>query len=163
MNAFLAALLAASPAAPVPKTGAGAPIAPDGVARFEGFVSVWRRSGGDLPRPVVANLAVDAPLRLPAAPGQATTETRRLSADVGASKPLDVTLRFFAVCPHGSASGSPCPGLYYQVQSELSGAAQGFCSVSLNGGDALPFPILQCAGKEPSGPWLGVVLHRVRL
>lgn len=159
MKALLAALLAAAPAQTPPLQGVA--VAPDGVARFTGFASAWRRPGGGLPSPVQANVPVDRSLALPGAPGQATTATERLSFAGG----LAATVRLYAVCPHGPAGGSPCPGLYYQAQLELSGAAEGFCSASLNGDDALPFPVLQCAGREKADPrsWLGVTLHRTAL
>ena len=158
MKALLAALLAAAPVATPPVEGVV--VAAD-AARFSGFASAWRRSDGGLPRPVQANVVVDRTLALPGGPGQATTATERLSLAEG----LKAAVRLYAVCPHGPPAGSPCPGLYYQVQLELSGAAEGFCSASLNGGDALPFPVLQCAGREKGvpGSWLGVTLHRLPL
>ena len=157
MQALLAALLASAPVqAPALK---GVAVAPDGAARFTGFASAWRRPEGGLPRAVHTNVPVDRTLALPGAPGQATTATERLSFAGG----LEAAVRLYAVCPHGPPAGSPCPGLYYQVQLELSGAAEGFCSASLSGDDALPFPVLQCAGREKSAPgsWLGVTLHRL--
>lgn len=159
MKALLAALVAAAPlTAPAPE---GVPLAPDGVAAFSGYASAWRREGGGLPRPVETNRAVSRALALPAGPGRAASAVERVSFAGG----LDAAVRLFAVCPHGPPGGSPCPGLYYQVQLELSGAAEGFCSASLNGGDALPFPVLQCAGPEKGAPgsWLGVTLHRAPL
>ncbi|TPW20318.1 MAG: hypothetical protein FD126_1807 [Elusimicrobia bacterium] len=159
MKALLAALLASAPVQTPPLEGVA--LAPEGVARFTGYASAWRRSGGGLPRPVQANVPVDRSLALPASPGQAATLTERVSFAAG----LEAAVRLYAVCPHGPPAGSPCPGLYYQVQLELSGAAEGFCSASLNGGDALPFPVLQCAGREKGvpGSWLGVTLHRLPL
>lgn len=159
MKALLAALVAAAPlSAPVP---AGTALAPAGVAAFSGYASAWRRDGGGLPRPLEANRPVRRDLALPAGPGRAASAVERLVFSGG----LDATVRLFAVCPHGPDAGSPCPGLYYQVQLELSGAAEGFCSASLNGQDALPFPVLQCAGREKGAPgsWLGVTLHRTPL
>lgn len=161
MKALLAALLAAAPGpAPAPPV-AGVALAADGAARFIGYASAWRRQDGGLPRPVQANVPVDRTLTLPGGPGQATAAAERLAFAGG----LTGTLRLYAVCPHGPPAGSPCPGLYYQVQLELAGAAEGFCSASLNGADALPFPVLQCAGRESgaSGSWLGVTLHRAPL
>lgn len=159
MKALLAALLASAPVAapPVP----GVVLAPDGVARFTGYASAWRRPAAGLPVPVQANVAVDRALALPDGPGRVATATERLSFTGG----LEAAVRLFAVCPHGPPGGSPCPGLYYQVQLELSGAAEGFCSASINGDDALPFPVLQCAGREKAAPgsWLGVTLHRTPL
>lgn len=136
-------------------------VAPDATARFMGFASAWRRPDGGIPRAVEQNVVVDRSLALPGGPGQAVTVTERLSFAGG----LEAAVRLYAVCPHGPPAGSPCPGLYYQVQLELSGAAEGFCSASLNGADALPFPVLQCAGREKGvpGSWLGVTLHRTRL
>lgn len=159
MKALLVALLASAPAATPPLKGVV--VAPDGVARFSGYASAWRRADGGLPRPLQANAPVDRALALPGGPGQATTATERLELAGG----LAATVRLYAVCPHGPPSGSPCAGLYYQVQLELSGAAEGFCSASLNGDDALPFPVLQCAGRERGvpGSWLGVTLHRTPL
>lgn len=156
MKALLAALLASAPAATPPIEGVV--VAEDGVARFSGFASSWRRADGGLPRALQSNAVVDRRLALPGGPGQATTATERLELAGG----LAAAVRLYAVCPHGTAVGSPCPGLYYQVQLELSGAADGFCSASLNGDDALPFPVLQCAGRERGvpGSWLGVTLHR---
>lgn len=157
MKALLAALLATAPA---PKLE-GVPLANAGEARFTGFASVWRRPDGGLPRPVQSNVAVDQTLKLPGGPGQATAAAQTLRLAGG----LTADVRLYAVCPHGPPAGSPCPGLYYQVQLELSGAAEGFCSASLNGADALPFPVLQCAGREKGAPgsWLGVTLHRAPL
>ena len=162
METLLAAFLAAS--APVPKPGPGIRLAA-GEARFAGYASVWRREGGGLPRGLSTNRPLDAALALPAAPGQAISASRDFDTPVGRGAPLKTTLRLFAVCPHGPEGGSPCPGLFYQVQLELSGAAEGFCSASLNGADALPFPVLQCAGREKADPkaWLGVTLHRTAL
>lgn len=156
MKALLAALLASAPVSAPPLEGVV--VAPDGVARFSGYVSSWRRKDGGLPAAVQGNVPFDRSLALPGAPGQATTATERLSFAGG----LEAAVRLYAVCPHGPPAGSPCPGLYYQVQLELSGAASGFCSASLNGGDALPLPVLQCAGRERGvpGSWLGVTLHR---
>lgn len=161
MKALLAGLLAAAPApAPAPPV-TGVTLGADGTARFLGYASAWRRADGGLPRPVQANVPVDRTLALPGGPGQATSVTERVAFAGG----LTGTLRLFAVCPHGPPAGLPCPGLYYQVQVELAGAAQGFCSASLNGADALPFPVLQCAGREAAvpGSWLGVTLHRAPL
>lgn len=159
MKALLAALLATAPVETPPVEGVL--VAPNATARFTGFASAWRRPDGGIPRAVESNVAVDRSLALPAGPGQASTLTQRLSFAGG----LEAAVRLYAVCPHGPPAGSPCPGLYYQVQLELSGAAEGFCSASLNGADALPFPVLQCAGREKGvpGSWLGVTLHRTRL
>lgn len=157
MSALLAALLAVAPHQK-PPLGPGVRIAASDEARFMGFASAWARAEGGLPVPIQTNAPVDATLKLPPAPGQAASATRKISFPSG----LETAVRFFAVCPHGPAAGSPCPGLYYQVQLELSGAADGFCSASLNGDDALPFPVLQCAGRAKADPksWLGVTLHR---
>ena len=160
MKALLAAILGAAPLQ-TPPLDPGMRIAASDEARFSGFATAWTRAEGGLPRPVQTNAPVDAALKLPGAPGQAASATRTLSFRSG----LEASVRFFAVCPHGPAAGTPCPGLYYQVQLELSGAADGFCSASLNGDDALPFPVLQCAGRTKADPavWLGVTLHRIRL
>lgn len=159
MKALLAALLATAPAGAPPPEGVF--VAASDEARFTGFASAWRRSDGGLPRPVRANVAVDRTLALPGGPGRASTAVEHVSFEGG----LEAAVRLYAVCPHGPPGGSPCPGLYYQVQLELAGAAEGFCSASLNGDDALPFPVLQCAGREKAAPgsWLGVTLHRTPL
>ncbi len=104
MKALLAALLASAPVSAPPLEGIA--VASDGVARFSGYASSWRRRDGGLPAAVQSNVPFDRSLALPGAPGQATTATERLSFAGG----LEAAVRLYAVCPHGPPGGLALSG-----------------------------------------------------
>jgi len=141
-----------------------------------------------LPSPIVKNDPVELALPLPEKPGEFRTVrlTREYPVSGGT---LKVQADFYALCPptrqcvsspEGTAE-TDCPGRYFSVQVELSGAAAALCTVSLNAEDLSPFPVLACGapgravpggqafsdpgrgGAPNKGKRLGVTLHRAPL
>ncbi|MFA6318714.1 MAG: hypothetical protein WC943_15000 [Elusimicrobiota bacterium] len=171
--------IAHPPAVSVPYPGTPAA----GALELKGFVSFWTqdcRNGCGLPKPATASLAVELRLPLPSTSGEASSASFGRKADLGPSSALMAKVTAFAICPRrtgqegsttrrdqtGSAtSGESCPGRYFQVQVELSGAAEAFCAMSMDEHDLAPFPVLMCAGMSTSEPTtrLGVTLHRTAL
>lgn len=134
---------------------------------LKGFLSGWTQDcakGCGLPKPTAANIPLEAALTLPAKPGEASSAALEGSLDSGAGGTLQARVSFFAVCPYAQAfaSGEACPGRYFQVQIELSGASEAFCGFSIDEHDLVPFPVLLCGGPSKAEPSarLGVTLHR---
>ncbi len=131
-------------------------------AAVAGHLSVWTQDcpGGAcaIPQGAAPARTVKFEMALPASAGEARTKTVVEKFDLAGAGRLRVKLSFYSVCPYGSVEG--CPARYFQVQAELSGAADAFCAASLNAADFLPFPVLMCAGNFLPGKRLGVTLHR---
>ncbi|MBI3549546.1 MAG: hypothetical protein HY078_10950 [Elusimicrobia bacterium] len=152
-------------AAATPPSLAAAPARSSGPLALKGFVSAWTQAcvpACAVPVPVRKNEAVEASLALPEASGRFRKVHFERTVDIpGASSPLKVSVTMFAVCPAGGAGISRgCPNPYVQTQIELSGAVGGFCGAAQSLSDAAPFPVLMCAGADPSGRRVGVTLHR---
>ncbi|MBI5209076.1 MAG: hypothetical protein HY927_03790 [Elusimicrobia bacterium] len=143
--------------APAPAAGAVEALT------LTGFVSAWTQDcagGCALPKPSRTNIPAELVLALPSQPGQATVARSALELDFGPDGKVRAEMAVYAVCPLGGAGlDGGCPGLYFQAQVELSGAAQAFCAAALGKDDAVPFPVLMCAGMAPSRR-LGLTLHR---
>ena len=142
---------------PQPRAVPGQAVVP-----LRGLLSVWSQDFG-LPSPIVKNDPVELVLPLPEKPGEFRTVrlTREYPVSGGT---LKVQADFYALCPptHPGAPTDACPGRYFSVQVELSGAAAALCTVSLNAADLSPFPVLAC-GAPKDGKRLGVTLHRTPL
>lgn len=136
------------------------------VAQFSGYISSWRQDcAGDCGLPIAfsSSIPVTFDLNIPLKPGEVVSIKRRLSLDLPDKKKMGVEISFYAVCPKSEAAPQNyCPGLYYQAQARLSGETEAFCGVSLNKADAVPFPVLMCAGGDKSHPGrsIGITLHR---
>ena len=148
-----------TPAAP-------AAVAGQAVLPLQGLLSVWSQDCAPdcgLPSAFVKNDPVELVLPLPEKPGEFRTVrlTREYPVSGGT---LKVQADFYALCPptHPGAPTDACPGRYFSVQVELSGAAAALCTVSLNAADLSPFPVLAC-GAPKDGKRLGVTLHRTPL
>lgn len=131
-------------------------------AAVAGHLSVWTQDcpGGAcaIPQGAAPARTVKFEMALPASAGEARAKTVVEEYDLAGAGRLRVKLSFYSVCPYGSVEG--CPARYFQVQAELSGAADAFCAASLNAADFFPFPVFMCAGNYLPGKRLGVTLHR---
>lgn len=136
-----------------------------------GFVSAWRQdcSGAGecaVPVAVKSDEAVSVRLDVPSAPGEARTARVKKEYAFGANgEKVAATFTFYYLCPKDAVNDAwndPCPTRYVQAQVALSGDARGFCAASLNPADAVPFPVLMCAGENARRPGerLGLSLHR---
>jgi hypothetical protein len=136
--------------------------------RLAGFMSSWLQDCADgcgLPAGVVKNEAVGSELGLPDKPGEFRKASfTRTFVFPGLEKPLGVQTTVYAICPRGGTptAEDPCPGRYFQVQTELSGAAGAVCGASLNERDVQPFPVMTC-GAPAGTSKVGITLHRVPL
>ncbi|MBI5241429.1 MAG: hypothetical protein HY926_13230 [Elusimicrobia bacterium] len=171
-------------------------VAAQAVLPLRGLLSVWSQDCSPacgLPSALVKNDPADLDLPLPEKPGEFRSVRLRREVLV-AGKTLQVQADFYALCParpgapspQGSRSplpqGTPdCPGRYFSVQVELSGAAAALCTASLNTADFSPFPVIACGapgstvpggqtsssperdGAPAGGKRLGVTLHRTPL
>lgn len=134
---------------------------------LSGFASSWAQDcSGEcgIPTGVVKNEALSAELGLPEKAGEfRMVSFVRKFAYEGLGE-LVMKTAVYAVCPRGGTptAEDPCPGRYFQVQTELSGLAGAVCGAMVNEKDILPFPVLTC-GAPVGTRKVGVTLHRVPL
>jgi hypothetical protein len=141
------------------------PVESQAILPLKGLLSIWSQActpDCGLPSAIVKNDPVELALPLPEQPGE--FRSVRVTRDYQISSgTLRVQADFYALCPAQAAgAASACPGRYFSVQVEISGAAAALCTTSLNEDDFSPFPVLAC-GAPRSGKRLGVTLHRTPL
>jgi hypothetical protein len=139
---------------------------PAAAQEFSGWFSAWtqdcRGASCSLPAPFALNRSARLDLTPPSSPGEAASASVSEKFHIDGAE-FTAHLAVYAVCPYvaaGARPGAACPGLYYQAQLTLSGPAEAFCSAALNSADALPWPVLTCAGRLSPGRRAGVTLHR---
>jgi hypothetical protein len=155
---------AAPTAGPDVRFEATAVSAGQSVFGFSGFVSSWQKNAA-LPVPVERNIPVSFVLPAVNQPGTFRVFRRSFNLTFG-QELASAELAVYAICPqNGVVENGVCKTRYFQVQLELSGAVNAFCSASLNGADAIPFPVMTCAGRSAadSRTKFGITLHRDKL
>ncbi|MBI5622945.1 MAG: hypothetical protein HY924_04115 [Elusimicrobia bacterium] len=161
----------AMPGQDLPKPVAVPYGAGEGGLELKGLLSFWTQDctkGCGLPRPAGPSQHATASLVIPSHSGEAASTKVQGEAELEAQGKLKAGIAVYAVCPRTTrapGATSSCPGLYFQVQVELSGAAQAFCGAALDSHDISPFPVLVCGGmsKTTPGMRLGITLHRAAL
>ncbi len=159
LRAALAALLLAVPASAAPGT----------VADLSGYLSAWSQdcsNGCALPAAQGRSAAASLSVEVPETPGEARAASLERDFVFAGGERVHARVSVYYLCPRDavSAPGSdPCPARYLQVQTVLSGDAAAFCAASLNPADAVPFPVMMCAGDDLRRPRvrLGVSLSRL--
>lgn len=138
-----------------------------GGLELSGYISSWTQDFDGVnwapPVPDSVNNAVSLALAEVTEPGTFSMGKYRQTFQLnGAALRADIAL--FAVCPaYSTVTNGSCDALYYQAQATLSGAADAFCTATLNAADMTPFPVMTCAGKNPAQATqkLGITLHRI--
>lgn len=157
----------ALPAAPKSRVENAAPA---GNEAIDGYISLWfQKCAGevcDTAQPLLVNNPLSFSLIPPAQPGTFSADKKPASFVLDSSTTLKAVVDMYALCPHGAqiAEGA-CLSLYYRPQITLSGDTEAHCTASLNPADAIPFPVMTCAGRSKKYPEyrIGVSLHRAQL
>ena len=134
--------------------------------KFSGYLSAWTQDCSAEtcrpPVPAAVNKPVSFILSPVNQPGTFRSVQRRETFSIS-GKVLQADISVFTVCPaYSPVTNGICELMYFQAQAEVSGAAQAYCTGSLNTADAIPFPVMTCAGKALGDNTLklGITRHR---
>jgi hypothetical protein len=124
---------------------------------LNGYVSLWTQDCSQklcsLPKPFQLNVPLKSSLKVPGVCGGADVSRENKNFNFEGGK-INSEFSFFALYPCGE-------DVFYQIQIEVRGKINVFCSASLNEKDFSPFPVFICAGYMDKTK-VGLTLHRTK-